>query len=138
MTKFAKLSKFCVKCMSHLRKFEHQDNHIFYTKLTCQKCYRQSNCPREKNDIKIECSLCRILFFDFDCFSAHTTNRIFKPIQSNHRQLTPCQYLFFCKTCNKICPRFIFYTKTDVKKHKCNKRFCYHCQLYKKKIIIVI
>ena len=42
MTKFAKLN-FCVKCMCHLGKFEHQDNHICNTKLTCQKCYRQSN-----------------------------------------------------------------------------------------------
>ena len=136
MTKSAKLSNFCVKCMSHLRKFEHQDNHICNTKLTCHKCYRQSNCPQEKNEVKIECSKCGILFFDFECFAVHMSNRIFKPMQSNYRRLTPCQYLFFCIECDKICPRFISYTKTNVKKHKCNKRFCYHCQLYKKKIII--
>ena len=115
MTKFSKLSNFCVKCMSHLKKFEHQENHICNTKLTCQKCYKQSNCPRENNggnNTKIECSNCGILFFDYKCFVAHTVNRIFKPIQSNHQRLTPCQY-FFCTECDKICPRFVF-TKTNV------------------------
>ena len=137
MTKFAKLNHFCVKCMSHLRKFEHQDNHICNTKLTCQKCYRQSDCPRDENNSgKIECSNCNILFFDYECFCAHTVNRIFKPMQSNHR-LTPCQY-FFCDVCDKIFPLFIFFSKTNVKKHKCDKAFCYHCQQYRKKIIIVI
>ena len=134
MTKFSKLNNFCVRCMSHLGQFEHQDNHICNTKLTCQRCYRQTNCSRvyEKND-KIECAKCNILFYDFECFSNHMTNRIFKPIQSNHGRLTPCQYLFFCDICDKICPRFIFYTKTNVKKHNCDKVFCYHCKNYKKK-----
>ena len=111
MTKFAKLNHFCVKCMCHLGKFEHQDNHICNTKLTCQKCYRESNCPRIDGDNKIECSNCNILFFDFDCFRAHTVNRVFKPIQSNYQRLTPCQYLFFCSVCDKICPRFILFSK---------------------------
>ena len=133
MTKFAKLNHFCVKCMCRLGKFEHQDNHICNTKLTCQKCYRESNCPRIDGDNKIECSNCNILFFDFDCFRAHTVNRDFKPIQSNYQRLTPCQYLFFCSVCDKICPRFIFFSKTNVKKHNCDKTFCYHCENYKKK-----
>ena len=40
---------------------------------------------------------------------------------------------FFCENCNKIVPRFIFYTKKNVKKHNCNKAFCFHCKAYKKK-----
>ena len=135
MRKFSKLSNFCVKCMSHFGKYEHEDNHICNIKLTCQKCYRQTNCTRinENNNNNIECDKCGILFNDFECFSAHLVNRIFKPIQSNYGKLTPCQYLFFCEICDKICPRFIFYTKTKVKKHNCNKSFCYHCKSYKKK-----
>ena len=111
MTKFSKLNNFCVRCMSHFGKFEHQDSHICNTKLTCQKCYRQTNCSRGNEINKIECPKCNILFFDFECFSAHLVNRVFKPIQSNYGRLTPCQYLFFCNVCDKICPRFIFIQK---------------------------
>ena len=52
-------------------------------------------------------------------------------MQSNHGKIPPCQY-FFCTTCNKIVPRFIFYKKKNVKKHNCEKS-CYHYRNYKKK-----
>ena len=39
----------------------------------------------------------------------------------------------FCDVCDKICPKFISFTKSNVKKHKCDKSYCYHCQNYKKK-----
>ena len=81
MRKFAKLNNFCVKCMSHLGSFEHIDNHICNTKLTCQKCFTQSNCPKDTG-YKVECTNCNILFYDPDCF---------------------------CKTCDKITPRFTFF-----------------------------
>ena len=53
-------------------------------------------------------------------------------MQSNHGKIPPCQY-FVCTTCNKIVPRFIFYKKKNVKKHNCDKSYCYHCRDYKKK-----
>ena len=60
--KFAKLNHFCVKCMSHLGSFEHIDNHICNTKLRCQKCFTQSNCPKDTG-YKVECTNCNIFVF---------------------------------------------------------------------------
>ena len=131
--KFNRLSHFCVKCMSHLKQFEHKDNHICYTKLTCHKCFKQSNCPRIMTDEKIQCNICKIIFYSRECYLSHLSNRIFKPIQSNYNLLTPCQYLFFCEECDKICPKYVFYKKSNVKKHKCGNMYCFHCQAYKKK-----
>ena len=136
MRKFNRLAHFCVKCMSHYKQFEHKENHVCCTNLTCHKCFRQSNCPRNMNANKFQCNNCKIIFYDQDCFLAHMSNTVFKPMQSNYNRLTPCQYLFFCDACDKICPRFIFFSKSNVKKHKCDKSYCYHCQAYKKKSLL--
>ena len=101
--------------MSHLGSFEHVDNYICNTKLTCQKCYTESNCSRNDEN-KLQYSNCNILFFDPDCFRTHMFNKVFKPIQFNYTRLTPCQYLFFCNGCDKICPHFTFFSKINVKK----------------------
>ena len=57
MRKFSKLnpSSFCVKCMSYFSSFEHSDNYICNSNLTCQKCFKQSKCL---TNCKIECSNC--------------------------------------------------------------------------------
>ena len=61
MKKFNRLSHFCVKCMSHYKQFEHDANHVCYTNLTCHKCFRQSNCPRNMNGDKFQCSNHKII-----------------------------------------------------------------------------
>ena len=68
MKKFNRLNNFCVKCMSHYKLFKHKDNHVCCTKLTCQKCFRQSNCSHNMNGDKFQCNNCKILFYDQDCF----------------------------------------------------------------------
>ena len=139
MKKFNRLNNFCVKCMSHYKLFEHEDSHVCCTKLTCHKCFRQSNCSRNMNGDKFQCDNCKILFYDQDCFFAHMSNRVFKPIQSNYNRLTPCQYLFFCDICDKICPRFIFFTKSNainhivtIAKHTKKIHYCYETRNNKK------
>ena len=108
MRKFSKVnpSSFCAKCMSQFSSFEHIDTHICNSNLTCQKCFKQSKCL---TNCKIQCSDCKIIFYNEECFSNHLTNRVFKAMQSNNGKIPPCQF-FFVQHVTKLF-RVLFFIK---------------------------
>ncbi len=100
--------------------------------LTCLKCYGSTKCEDEK-DFKIKCTSCCVVFHNKTCFQNHLFDKIFKGEKSNGGKITPCQYMFFCKTCYKITTRFIRVGKDKTAKHNCEKNFCFHCNKHLKR-----
>lgn len=109
------LKTFCFRCMKYRTHFETVDTHVCKAATTCLKCYRTNENCADEVDVKYECSNCQLIFYNRSCFQAHMFNRVFHSNMTANRpdvrKITPCNFMFFCKTCYKIVPRFFFRQK---------------------------
>ena len=129
-----KAGSFCFNCMNHLKRWESIRTHVCRTYFSCHNCYSNSEkCTADENDFFIQCPYCFVNFKSKDCYTRHLTKKVFlcnselKPHLS-----TPCQQMFFCKTCYKKVPRKTVIVKKTVR-HDCDMMFCNHCMGIKKK-----
>jgi hypothetical protein len=98
---FAKVnsSRYCFVCMRYYALHETKQTHICQTVNSCRSCYSNNvRCVKESN-FKIECTQCNVLFYNSSCFQNHLTKRIFK--NSWDKEVPPCNFFIFCKTCYK-------------------------------------
>ena len=122
-----KANRFCFKCMHYFNYGE--KNHVCRGAFTCPNCYApNARCLDE--GLRQECPLCNVIFRNVGCYTRHLQNKIF---QSGRYGETPCQHMFFCKTCYKRVPRMVVLTLKKRTKHKCDEIFCLHCNGMKKK-----
>jgi hypothetical protein len=136
-THFAKVnsSRYCFVCMRYYALHETKQTHICRTVNLCRSCYSNTvKCAKESN-FKIECTQCHVLFYNSSCFQNHLTKRIFK--NSWDKEVLPCNFFIFCKTCYKKVPRMQKTTCKKATKHNCNELYCIHCNAIKKKIMVV-
>jgi hypothetical protein len=124
-------NRFCMGCMRYFRLFENQQSHTCLTVSTCKKCYAHDTKCLPERGFKMECSECHVLFYNQQCFAKHLTHAIFK--NSYSKNVTPCRFFFFCKTCYQIVPRMQRISTKKSVKHKCGQYFCSHCNAIKEK-----
>jgi hypothetical protein len=132
-THFAKVnsSRYCFVCMRYYALLETKQTHICQTVNSCRSCYSNNvRCVKESN-FKIECTQCNVLFYNSSCFQNHLTKRIFK--NSWDKEVPPCNFFIFCKTCYKKVQRMQKTTVKKATKHNCDELYCKHCNAIKKK-----
>ena len=132
-------TSFCEKCMRSLScKGEFVFNHVCRTFTTCRKCYSSAEeCTSENDVMMLQCSSCNVIFENSLCFQNHLFQKVFIG-QDKRTKITPCQYFFFCNTCYKIVPRFLFITKNKSVVHDCKKEMCYRCKKYERNHVCFI
>ena len=132
-------TSFCEKCMRSLScKGEFVFNHVCRTFTTCRKCYSSAKeCTSENDVMMLQCSSCNVIFENSLCFQNHLFQKVFIG-QDKRTKITPCQYFFFCNTCYKIVPRFLFITKNKSVVHDCEKEMCYRCKKYERNHVCFI
>ena len=131
-THFAKVNsgQYCFACMRYFALHETKQTHICQTEDSCKSCY-SNNIKCAKEDFKIECTQCNVLFFNSQCFQNHLTKRVFK--NSWDKYVSPCNFFIFCKTCYKKVPRMRKTSCKKTTKHSCDEMYCKHCNAIKKK-----
>ena len=116
--------------MQYYKLFETAASHVCTTPYTCLQCFcLQQKCLPEEN-LKLECTHYNVLFLNKECFEKHLLKRVFKGTKG---YVTPCQHIFFCKTCYKTVRRFTPVSMKKTTRHACDKQFCTHRNTYKKK-----
>ncbi|CAB3977956.1 Hypothetical predicted protein [Paramuricea clavata] len=124
--------KFCFKCMNYLKHWERVTTHVCRISFSCLNCYSGGEkCPEEEGFF-IQCPQCFVNFKNHDCYMAHLTKRVFKKGSEKVYSVTPCQHMFFCKTCYKKVPRMTVMGKKTAA-HNCDMVYCKHCNAVKKK-----
>jgi hypothetical protein len=132
-THFSKVnnSKYCFACMRYYATYESKETHVCKTIDSCRNCYsNETKCAKEVG-YKTECSSCHVLFYNRGCFEKHLTKRIFK--NSYSKEVTPCDFFIFCKTCYKKVPRMQKISGKKTVKHNCDEMYCKQCEKKKKK-----
>ena len=59
-------------------------------------------------------------------------------VKINVRKLLLASIFFFCNTCYKIVPPFLFITKNKSIVHDCEKEMCYRCKKYERNHVCFI
>jgi hypothetical protein len=100
---FSKINsdRYCFVSMKYYALHETKETHVCKTTNSCKSCYSNDEGCAKETSFKIECTQCHILFYNSGCFERHLTKRVFK--DSYSKEVTPCKFFFFCKTCYKKC-----------------------------------
>ena len=131
---FSKLNagKFCFVCMNYLRLWEHINTHVCRTCFSCINCYSNSEKCKDEEGFFIQCPRCFVNFKNKDCYVRHLTKKVFLG-KLKGDCVTPCNQMFFCKTCYKKVPRMVVLGENKKTRHQCDTMYCKHCNGFKKK-----